>query len=139
MKTPREILFNRHCEAETKLDEIRRNVVGELQTEVPSVASEPDALTVLWQELFVACRWWWRGLGAAWCLILLAVLLGGADEQVGQATQMATAEPMIEAMRERLRMRDELLGLAVVDEAKIAKAEPATGPRSDLFREERYV
>lgn len=139
MKTPGELLLNRHREHEPKLDAIRREVVKGLGREVSADPAEPGALTVLWQELFVACRWWWRGLAAAWCVILLAVVLGGAGEQAGQATQMATAEPMIEAMQERLRLRDELLGLAVVEEAKVAKAEPATGPRSDLSREERYV
>ena len=71
MKTPREILTQRHRSAESKLDALRREVVAE-HVIAPQFQAGPEAapgffprhfVQKLWQELVLPCR---MGVCRAW-------------------------------------------------------------------------
>jgi hypothetical protein len=90
MRTPREILFQRHRAAEAKLDVMRRAVVNRLDTQASA-----RLVSVLlwfprnfWLEVVWPARRIWAGLAAAWLLILMANL----DLRVG-TPQMAVVVP----------------------------------------------
>ena len=69
MKTPRDLLLNRHRPALPKLDVIRRTVLAE-HVGGPALPDEAPAgfLAQAWFELFWSCRRAWIGLAAAWIL-----------------------------------------------------------------------
>ena len=130
MKTPKELLLQKHRDAESALDGIRERVVGDLARQGRGAAAEPstsDWLGTLWQELFVSCRGYWMGLGTAWCGILLLIALGAGGLLTGGS---GGTEPAVQALQEQLRLRDELLGDARMQEARSGRIEPSTGPRS---------
>ena len=64
MKTPREILLERHRPAEGKLDAIRQSVV--VQSILPETAPLGTRLT---RELLMPLRWHLAGLSAVWLLV----------------------------------------------------------------------
>src|SRR5436190_23068567 len=94
MKTPREILFEKHQPAQADLDRIRRKAlavalsgeasapdayVGREQSEAvpPCATLKPGATALLaraafalWQNLICPCRRSWTGLAALWIVIL---------------------------------------------------------------------
>lgn len=74
MKTPREILLQRHQAADAKLNQIRREVIAQL--EKPPVARAEwlplCALLKLWRELIWPARRIWAGLATTWVFILIA-------------------------------------------------------------------
>jgi len=95
MKTPREILFDRHRNAESRLDAIRERVlVQELTaTGAGTPSDDRDVAQLLarlpvriWNELFWPCRRIWAGLAVAW-LVIIAInfqsLEGPASAQGG--------------------------------------------------------
>jgi hypothetical protein len=79
MKTPRDILFQRHQAAAPKLDAIRREVVDELNNQETKEQRWTDILVAsllgysnkLSQELFWPCRRIWVGLAVAWILLFI--------------------------------------------------------------------
>src|SRR5580658_9319977 len=98
MKTPREILSERHRAVDGRLDALRREVVAE-HVLGPRLAVKPRAVAgagfshvalTLWRELVLPCRRIWLGLGAAWLVIVAAHL---AISGVGNSGNMAAARP----------------------------------------------
>lgn len=87
MKTPREILLERHKTAEPKLDEIRKTVVASVcdrrMRNSPAVADRHDSF----REFIFSLRWHLAGMGVAWLLIVLLNL------NVGHSTTLAAAMP----------------------------------------------
>jgi hypothetical protein len=80
MKTPRQILFQKHQSAESKLAKIRSDVIEEHfsyaveSSEIPRDSSRSLLLRLLkklWRELCLPSRRIWTGLAAAWILILI--------------------------------------------------------------------
>lgn len=65
MKTAREILWQRHADAEPDLDALRRRVVAGLRAE-----TSPGWWRTAWLELIWRPRLAWAGLAAVWLLIL---------------------------------------------------------------------
>ena len=83
MKTPREILFQKHQAAEPKLDEIRRAVIGEGRR-----VADPATLPALsWGEFLISLRWHLAGMSAAWLVIVLLNL------SIGHSTSLAATLP----------------------------------------------
>ncbi|HTY88289.1 MAG TPA: hypothetical protein VMB80_12550 [Candidatus Acidoferrum sp.] len=91
MKTPREILLDRHRAAEPKLEAIRREVVaaefhgpGRVSSVSPSESlktpetGKMPVLLLIWREVIWPCRRIWTGLAAVW-LLILAVNLSMRD------------------------------------------------------------
>jgi hypothetical protein len=60
MKTPSEILFERHASAQPKLNGIRHSVVAQVAGTRPS-----------WRERVIALRWHLAGMTAVWVLVAL--------------------------------------------------------------------
>ncbi|MFN7137848.1 MAG: hypothetical protein ACK4UN_00760 [Limisphaerales bacterium] len=73
MKTPREILFQKHRATEDKLNAMRKEV---LMTELPPAEKAHltlfNSLHQLWIHLFQPSRRIWAGLAAVWLVILAA-------------------------------------------------------------------
>ena len=140
MKTPRELLLDQHRQTNARLDAIRNEVVramGEQPDKVtPRQVIDIGFLATCWQELFVSCRRSWTGLGVAWALVVLIAAAGGFNHGGGPAGAEATP-PMRQAMEAQRQLRNELLGVAVIQEARARRPDP--GPRSEYIREERYV
>jgi hypothetical protein len=119
MKTPREILLDRHRKAESKLDAIRREVLAEfVQTEptakIPQTAP-PFSFSMLraklWRELILPCRHIWAGLAAAWMLILGLHLAAGSDQNPGTSLNRSSkpGPEIVAAVRERRELMAQLL------------------------------
>ena len=96
-KTPREILFERHRDAEGQLDAIRERVLVQELTAARAGTEHgsPDVAQLLvrlpgriWRELFWPCRRIWAGLAAAWFVIIainFQSLEGPASAQGGSS------------------------------------------------------
>jgi hypothetical protein len=123
MKTPREILLERHQATAPKLDVIRREIVdaefkrvGQASRLSPSEMmkrSETGAtpvLQLLWRELILPSRRIWAGLAAVWILIFVFNF-----SQRDPAERMARKSPppspeMILTFRQQERLLAELIG-----------------------------
>jgi len=137
MKTPREILLNRHQAAEPKLDRLRREVIDQevrgarvADQDLPSIVQSPgDWLAVLWQQALRPWRPAWLGLAAAWLVILGLHLAGNGDGRAVQTSRRPPAAATAAEFREQLRLRAELLEAAPSVDARPAPIQ--VGPRSD--------
>lgn len=118
MKTPREILLERHQAATPKLDALRQSAVAAVRDHRISTGSanerqSPAALTliwrILWNELIFPSRRTWAGLAAAWVLIL-AVNFSAHDPSPVVARKSPPAAEMIMAWRQQQRLLAELNG-----------------------------
>ena len=90
MKTPREVLLQRHRATEPKLDAIREKVVWEgRRVAVPEskVTDKATLPTRHWREFFFSLRWHLAGMGAVWLVIGLLNL------SVGHSAGLAAAIP----------------------------------------------
>jgi hypothetical protein len=87
MKTPREILLERHHAVESKLDAIRQSALAAVgdrrEADSPAVTDRRDR----WRESLISLRWHLAGLGAAWLVIVLLNL------SVGHSVGLAAAIP----------------------------------------------
>jgi len=118
MKTPREILLERHQAAAPKLDGICREIVMELNNKgtkeqsllaafVASLLRCPDKI---WLELVWPCRRIWAGLAAVW-ILLFAFNLSQRDPAEMMARKSPPPSPeMILAFRQEEMLLDKLLG-----------------------------
>ena len=116
MKTPREVLFDRHGQAEGSLDEIRKRVLAH---ECRAVASDDaprsslsvaDSVVKLWQELILPCRRIWCGLAVVWLVILALNRLSTDTLKLADRQTSASNFEQQVAMREQRLLRLELLG-----------------------------
>lgn len=134
MRTPRELLTGRHKAAEQKLTAIRQRVVHDIAEESIQVHTPEEQRAslaeIVWHELFVACRRYWTGLGATWGLILVFALSTHPERAVTEVTIGSGSSTTLNALREQQRLRDELLGVAVVQNGDLRV--PILRPRSDV-------
>jgi len=118
MKTPREILLQRHAAAAPKLDAIRSAAVGKLSNEATKRRSFPTFFETVflrcsnkfWLELVWPCRRTWAGLTAVW-LLLAAFNLTHTDHN--QAVAGKSPPPTTEmrlAFQEQQHLLAELVG-----------------------------
>jgi hypothetical protein len=93
MKTPREILLERHSTAEPKLNKLRQETINAEFHRRGAVATISDLPGLFWRELIWPCRRIWTGLATAWVLILAAHLSmrGGSSSE---AVRFPTVEMM---------------------------------------------
>lgn len=136
MKTPRDLLLDQHRHMEDRLDAIRVRTVRAMTRPAKREETPEEAgigfLAVCWQELFQACRRYWMGLGVAWCVIVAFALVGRMDGAGMTTVATASTEPVLEAAREQWELRNEMLGVAVIEEARVTRHEPVLGPRSEM-------
>lgn len=127
MKTPREILLNRHQAAETRLDQIRREVVSELQRAETAGRETPlfvAAALKLWRELVLPARLTWAGLAAVW--LVIGVMNLAQSDRTTTASREAPATP--QELRAAWERRQELLA----ELALLPATEPVEPPQPNL-------
>ena len=129
MKTPREILLERHQSAAPKLDAIRRKVVGGLNNKDAKAQSRTDALVAsllgcskqLWLELVWPCRRTWAGLAAVW-MALFIFNVSQRDQSELAARKLPPPSPeAIMAWRQQERLLAELIGPSAPGDAEQRK------------------
>jgi hypothetical protein len=116
MKTPREILLERHRAVAPKLDTIRRSAVAvcdrQFRTnEVHAEQSQTAAITIwriIWSELIFPSRRIWTGLAAVWILIF-AVNFSQRDNVSSVTGQSVRSEEVIMSVQAQQRWMNELL------------------------------
>ena len=134
MKTPREILLERHRATETKLDAIhhsavaavcdRRSAVGDVH-ERRSQTAATMIWHVLWRELFLPSRRIWAGLAAVWVL-LVAVNVSMRDHSPAIAMKSGPGPAMILSFQQQEKLLTELMGPS---ETRVAQPATPLGPR----------
>src|SRR5437016_14605733 len=114
MKTPRELLFERHRAAEPKLDTLRQKTVSRL-AKAPAVNSRPSAPRSSWRDLLLSLRWHLAGLSAAWLIVLvLNIDHSQATSPVLAKQNIPSAQQLLTALRENRRQVLEWTGGRVV-------------------------
>lgn len=113
MKTPRELLLQRHQAVEPKLNAVRHKALAAL---------ERPGLAQSWRMFVFAMRWHLAGMSAVWIAVLL-LNLGSAPGSTVVIAQdkIPTARVLLEAL---LKNRRELLELTEAP----AASEPAAPP-----------
>ena len=132
MKTPRQILLERHSHAEPKLDLIR-------QAALASVASEPapeslaeqcsPGLLVSLGTLLRSVRWHLAALSAIWVILVLLNSEPKSAPSPVMARKTASHTQLMAALRENRRQLLELLDLTATESAPPALV---PHPRSEL-------
>jgi hypothetical protein len=115
MRTPREILFQRHENAAQKLDAIRHEVIQELNNQGTKEQSRPASLVAslldcskkLWLELVWPSRRIWTGLAAVWILILAANVFLHENSPV--IAKSGPSSEMMMALKDQQNILAELL------------------------------
>jgi hypothetical protein len=110
MKTPHDILFERHQDSKPKLDMIRSDVVAlcrEARRPAPFGNILKTFLLLLWRELIMPSRRTWAGLAVTWVLIL-AVNVALRDP--GQpSSSIKVSAPDLMSFQDQQKMLNELL------------------------------
>lgn len=139
MKTPRDILLQRHQSTVPKLDVIRQDIVAKLNNNVTREQSLPAALVSLflgcskniWLELIWPSRRIWAGLVAVWILIFAANFSMRDHSQL----QIAKASPqMILAFQQQEQMLTELIGPIAPGDPPVAEPAKSDPPRPTSLR-----
>jgi hypothetical protein len=133
MKTPREILLARHRAVEQKLDDIRQDVVGELNNKASKTQSLPSSLVsrlvscpnAIWRELIWPARRVWAGLAVVW-LLILAVNVSMRDHSEIKVAKSTPSPEVIMAFRQQQQLLNELIG---PDDPPVAEAPKTYSPR----------
>ena len=135
MKTPREILLERHRDMDARLDALRKEVVAEhavVQRE--AIGRRTSLAGKLWDELVVPCRRIWLGMGAAWLVILvahLAVTDSPAAPQLAKMKAVPSGPEVMAALKEQKIWMTQLLEPA----APPPPGGASSGPRSERRNE----
>jgi hypothetical protein len=140
MKTPREILLDRHRSTGPKLDALRETALAtafsgaECDAKQPPEIRAPFAIRVaqvLWRELFIPCRGIWAGLAAVWTVILVLNLPAGEKH-----TQLAIfSSPPDKQVLAVLREQKEMLAQFIEPMIPSPAIRPKTpGPRGELVQ-----
>ncbi len=130
MKTLREVLFERHQEAESGLDAIRGQVVAGLSS--PRRGGGTSALQTAWGQFLWSLRWHLAGLSAAWAIVLLLNMgdtPGRAQAMPGQGSP--SPRQLLAALRENQRQLRELIA-APVSETAPEPPRLTPSPRSEI-------
>ena len=125
MKTPREILFERHRQAEPRLDEVRRQALAKLTTASREKglrqSRSEGLLKKIWLELIWPSRRAWAGMAALWLALLAANFGMKATATSSPAVRSARSGELVQALEEQRRLLAELL--------PATKPQPAEPPR----------
>lgn len=99
MKTPREILFDRHSRMEFKLHAVRHKALDSLKP-------AHQQTTPTWREWLISLRWQLAGMGAVWLAVLM--LRAGSS---GDAPKVVAEEkaPPVRALLVALASNRQLL------------------------------
>ena len=121
MKTPRDLLFEKHAAAAPSLDRARRAAlarIGERRTDARSTFLRLPrfwlAPRILWSEMFLPAKRIWQGLAVAWVFMLGAGMAMFMDTPAAPAMAVL-APPSPEMARAIARQRLELAQLIQMD------------------------
>lgn len=132
MKTPREILFERHRQAEPRLNEVRRQALAELTAarseEGLRQSRSEGLLKKIWLELIWPSRRAWAGMAALWLALLAANFAMKATATSSTAARSAHRGELVQALEEQRRLLAELLPLSKPHPAEPPR--PGSRPRS---------
>jgi hypothetical protein len=145
MKTPREVLFERHWAARPKLDAIRRESVEQAAL---SVAKPPHpsplprwgrggmpVLRLIWLELILPSRRIWAGLAVVWILIL-AANFSMRDHAVVPMAKTSSPTELITEFQQQQELLAQLIG---PDEPIAAEPQKTYVPRPSSRRSAEVV
>ncbi len=138
MKTPREILLQRHQAADAKLNQIRRAVIAQMAK--PSVTRAEwlplRALLTLWRELIWPCRQTWAGLAAVW-VVLLTLQLASRDPTAVVTRKTPPPSPeMLMVLRQQKLLLAELVERPesrAADRPKVVPPRPRSERREEMW------
>lgn len=109
MKTPREILFQRHQSVCRKLDTVRETALATVASKADRRSNERKSLTADWREILVSWRWHLSGLSAAWLLIAILNIEPSPAPMQNVARQTSPApHSLLASLRENRRQMVEL-------------------------------
>jgi len=138
MKTPREILLNRHRSAGSKLDAVRETALAaafpgaERDAKPPVEIRAPFAIRVaqvLWRKLFLPCRGIWAGLAAIWLVILVLNMPTGEKHPQLAIISSPPDKQVLAVLREQKEMLAQFIEPMVPSPAIRPKI---PGPRGEL-------
>ncbi|EEF59611.1 hypothetical protein [Pedosphaera parvula] len=115
MKTPREVLFEKHQGIESKLDAVRAEALAEVCDGKSKCAAHPDALmqkpqTLSWfGEFLQSLRPHFVGLTGVW-LIILGVHFATRDSSPMLAEAPAPSPEVIATLKEQKQLFTQLIG-----------------------------
>jgi hypothetical protein len=148
MRSPREILLERHRALEPKLEAIRQSIVAAApgHRRPAAATSQPRSLagaarlfrwlSVPWRELVLPSRRIWSGLAAVWILLFI-INLAQRDPVSGVTGQPVQSPPVIMSWQVQQRWMNELLadrsGPPEVDRPRNATLRPRS-QISDVFK-----
>jgi hypothetical protein len=124
MKTPRELLLERHRSMEQKLDKIRHQAVATVKAQ-RSLPSTSAANADGWREFFLSMRWHLAGLGAAW-LVVAWLNTDRSAEPTAVARQENAPAPrqFWTALRENRRQLREMMEIPPTESAPAPEVLP---------------
>jgi hypothetical protein len=130
MKTPRDILLERHQAAAPKLDAIRQSAVAavcdrristDCVRERRSQAAATMIWRIIWHELIFPCRRTWTALAAAW-IALFIFNVSQRDKVELAARKLPPPSPeAVMAWRQQERLLAELIGPSTPGDAERRK------------------
>ena len=141
MKTPREVLLERHQQAERKLDSVRQAVISETlflaARETPAHAgnrrSWANGLWTAWEQLVTPSRYIWAGIAAAW-LALVVVNVATREPSRGSGKNSSV---VLQSFIEDRKLLAELL--QAENKPAPAPPKPDPSPRSEKAEDRRLI
>ena len=112
MKTPREILFQRHKTVERKLDAVRQSAVAAVCDRRRAVSPAVTDRRYDWREWLFSLRWHLAGMSAVWFVIaLLSLCTSHSPSQAASVSdqKIPSAKIIMAALRENRRQLLELI------------------------------
>jgi hypothetical protein len=131
MKTPRELLLERHRSQTRRLDEIRREVVEGLERSARrpaggAVADRPASFLIQW---FVGLRWHWAAISVAWVIVVLVDAEPVPSSRVTAGTVRPVPAELVASLRENRRQVIELLEPSTAKDERRSLPESLPPPR----------
>jgi hypothetical protein len=116
MKTPRELLLERHRQANPQLDALRDRAVADMKVSRREGQSRFVRLAESCREFLRIPRIAWAGIGAAWTVII-ALNIASSEKPATPLVAAATGSPkrspeILQALREQKRLFAEMVGAA---------------------------
>jgi hypothetical protein len=126
MKPPRQVLLDRHVDAQASLDALRRSVVA------PMRQRRRPWLEILWQELVQPIRPLLAGLSVVWLLILALHLATRGPSANGGTQPLPTS--IAREVASQQRILSALLGLRPSETPESSEPRDARPPSGQLHR-----
>lgn len=136
MKTPREVILQRHQSAETKLAALRPEQLAALAKPADDADRVPgfgSMLKTFWRESIWPWRRVWAGLGAVWLAIVGVNFSTNSPASTARIEMTKKSEAQVQTvLLEQRKLLAQLLGPVAPADAVPSKQ---PGPRSEQRRE----